>query len=688
MSISKEKALSILEKIKEDVKEAENDASMRLDKWLERMAFYRGLHYTVAGGEFHIDIDDPIGEAREVHNFIPAFVKAAVATRIQHFPNPQVPAIDGNQTSLARAMSTERLLKSFVDDDILAGEEFIRALTSSAIVGGAWLKVYWDPFSGKAIPAERETEDIELDDGFGGIITETIERELEKDVFGAEIPVKAFEGQIKVALVDLFDGWRDPAASKPSEMRYWVHRKIRPAEELQRRFPKDMWGKKITWAGGHLDGLWSQKQSVMSSEMENNIGGAGSEDADGRRNSLTTVYEYWGAPTEEYPNGIMCFFSNQHILYLGPCPYVPARIPVTFLPGDNIVPGGFFPDGVVENLIAPQKTLNRSESKIRETLDRMLNPHILVPHASDVDEEIFGEVGGQVIKYNAGYPPHILHSPEVPSSMFNISSSMIARMREISTYSDISRGDVPGRVESGRAIAFLQENENNIRTADVKLYKKAVLDAMKHCLWLSRQFYQEGRLIRTLGEDSWTLYEFQAEDYDWDIDLAPEPFSGAPNSRALRWAETIEAFQMGLYDDDRPGSKDVRKILEIDHAERSTMDKDSIHRDRARMENDQALQRSKGKYMGPINPVREFHDNEIHLEEHNHFRNTQEYLDLTPEARAMLDAHCEEHEEFLEKQMQNFAQNQQMVVPPKEGEQKIPGIESPMDGGSKPGESQ
>lgn len=650
--ISEKKAQELLAQIKDDVKAAEDAVMLRLDKWLERMAFYRGLHYTVQDGSFHLDLDDPVGEAREVHNFIPSLVKAAVATRIQHFPNPQVPAVDNNQKSLARARATERLLKSFVDDDILTGEEFVRALHSAAILGGAWLKIYWDPFSGKPVPnIPNRNEIIMVDDETGETVVHEVEEEIEVDIFGSPIPIKGYEGRIKVAFVDLFDGWPDPCATTPDELRFFVHRKVRPIEELQREFPKDLFGNKVNWNSGS-DAAWAQKQSVLSTDnysLNNPDEGV--------------LIEYWLAPNEDFPNGMLCVYSGNSILSIGPCILAPARLPVVFLGGDNIVPGGLYPDGVVEHLIQPQKTLNRAESKMRELLDRMLNPHILVPHAADVDAEIFGEVGGQVIYYNAGYPPHILHAPEIPSSMFSLSQAMVERMQAISTYSDITRGNVPGRVESGRAISFLQENENNIRTAEVRLYKRSVLDAMMHCLWVAKQNYPQGRLIRTLSEEAWTYFEFNSDDYDWDIDLAPEPFSGAPNSRALRWAETMEAWQQGLFNDEMPGAKEVRRMLELDNQDRSTIDKGRVHRNLALMENQQIIAMSKGAYPGPVNPVREFQDNEIHLEEHNAFRNSQEYLDLTPAARQALDYHCEEHESNLSAQMSNFAGNMNQLGP-------------------------
>lgn len=666
MAIGEKKAQEILTQVKADCKEAENEVVFRLDKWLERMAFYRGLHYTIKDGSFHLDVDDAAGEAREVHNFIPSIVKAAVASRVQHFPNPKIPAADSSQASLARAKATEQLAKSFVDDGILSGEEFLRALNAAAITGGAWLKVYWDPFSGKPVPAEDEIEEVELEDPeTGEILTDVVEKEKPKDVFGAEIPVQAFEGRIKAAFVDLFDGWPDPCATTPDEMRFWVHRKVRPLEEMKRRFPKDMFGKDINWETSAGDSAWVQKQSVLAYENYSTV------DPDS-----VMLMEYWRAADEDFPNGMLCVFSGNSILHIGPCPYVPARIPAIFIPGDNIVPGGFYPEGVVEHVIQPQKTLNRAESKIRELMDRMLNPHILVPNESDVDEEIFGEVGGQVIRYRAGYPPHVLHSPEVPSSMFNISASMQQRMKDISTYTEVTQGGVPGRVESGDAIELLKETAAFIRITEVMLYQKQITEAMKQCLYLARQYYPDGRLIRTLGNDNgWTYLEFRSDEYDWDVDLAPEPFSAAPNSSVRRRTRTLEAWQMGLFDDGKPGARDVRRMLGLDNAERTSADPDAHHRSLARMENQQVLARSKGEYDGPLNPVQPFHDNETHLEEHNIFRNSQEYLDLTPEARMLIDEHCEEHEDALSNQMDDLGARMQQFGPAMQ-QTKQPGIAS------------
>lgn len=46
-------------------------------------------------------------------------------------------------------------------------------------------------------------------------------------------------------------------------------------------------------------------------------------------------------------------------------------------------------------------------------------------------------------------------------------------------------------------------------------------------------------------------------------------------------------------------------------------------------------------------PVRDFHNHQIHIREHNKFRNSSEYEDLDPQAQQMIDQHVQEHINML-----------------------------------------
>lgn len=678
MRVPRNKAQPILQEVKEKFTSARIGMIEKIDQWVERMAFYRGFQYTVRDGGWAVEDPEPTGEAAEVRNYIRPHVRAAVAARARRFPNPAVPAATGDQESMARAEATEKLLRSFVDDNVVNKEEIVRALYWAATVGGAWLKPFWDPQAGKLVQSEDALiEKTKVDETSGEEITVYEE---EKDKFGEPIVSREYEGQIKVEFVDTIDGLPDPTAKRLSEMRYWIHRKMRPVEELERKFPKDYWGEKTKGRFGtsSTDAMYYEREAVAG----NDIGEYGQIHGTGHEgNQMVELIEYWEGPSSEHPNGVLLVYSGDVVIHIGANPLKPCRLPVVLLLGDNLVASGLYADGVVADLIPLQKTLNRIESKKREWIDKVITPHILNPLGSNVDEDLFGEVIGKVIDYTPGLRPEVMNVPNIPQSMFEADREIVGGMKEISSYSDISRGDVPTGIESGRAIAFLKEQETGVREPDMMIHDESMLDLLRHCYYLGKQFYEDGRLIRTLGPEGWQYMAFKDEEFDWFIDLAPEAMSGGPNSRALRFAETMEAFTAGLFNDEIPGAKDARRLLSFDSADRSTINKNKNHQCLARMENVQFLNQQ------PINEVKPYHDDAIHLEEHNDLRNTSKYENLPPEVRAVFDAHCEMHEFQLQQKMGIFSAQQGMLTSggqPNQPSQS--GQESPMDGGSSAGE--
>lgn len=672
----------LIDEIKERADARYEDArfyvNQKRDAWLTRASFYRGNQYTLEDAVSWFDLDNPVGEAREVFNYVSAFVRAAVAYRAKSFPNPEVPAANGDVRSIARAEATEKLLKHFVDDNVVDKGEFNRALTWAQIGGGAWVKCYWDPNRGKPLLEENTIFKTAEPNPETGEIEEF--SEAEEDPFGNPVVSREYEGEIVTEFVDTFDGMPDPTAKRLSEMRYFIHRKLRPVGELESFFPKDIFGESTEgrFVNQPRDATVSERDYVVGTEE----GYTGSDiiKAHDKDSVKCELVEYWEKPCPDYPNGILMVYSGPVVLHCDAIPYRPARLPVVLFLGDNIVPSALYADGVVENLIAPQRTLNRYATKKREWVDKILNPHVLNPLGSNVDPDQFGEVCGQIISHTPGLVPKIMDVPNIPNSLFEAEEQLISRMKDISTYSDISRGEAPKGVESGRAIAFLSEHEQTIREPDMILHRQACLDLLQHCLYLSKQYYQNGRLMKVGGDEGWEMVEFKDDDYDWYLDLAPEAFSGAPNSRALRWSETMEAFQNGLFNDSIPGAKTARKILSLDYASKSTIDESKQAKNVARMENLQSL---RGE---PIYPVKPWQDDEVHLDEHNRFRNSLDYMNMAPALQQTMDAHCEEHEMQLQQKMALHAGQPGQAPPGPPPEEAAPPNPAPMNGGHSIGE--
>jgi len=175
---------------------------------------------------------------------------------------------------------------------------------------------------------------------------------------------------------------------------------------------------------------------------------------------------------------------------------------------------------------------------------------------------------------------------------------------------------------------------------------------------------------------------FRGEDFDFSHELAIEAYSGAPNSRAMRYGEALEAMQAGGLSDS-PDAERFRRIVGWDYQGRSTSDANEEHKSVAQAES--ALFRT-----DPYAPIRvaQEDDHDVHIDEHNRFRISHEFRNLPDQIRSLFDDHVAQHEHYRAQQMEVYAQEQNMLLNQTEGADggapppAEPGMESPRDGGA------
>lgn len=164
------------------------------------------------------------------------------------------------------------------------------------------------------------------------------------------------------------------------------------------------------------------------------------------------------------PERALCGLQRQDDPLLRPEPLLPSRIPFVPFFGDNLVPGSLYPDGLIEDLRDPQRSVNFGVSKTEAILDLMVNPKWLVPIGSMVDMDAFDNKVGGIIEYQMGKRPEPANFNDVPPSLANFVQENIERHNKISGYSDVARGDnSTSKAESGRMVALLSQGERTTR---------------------------------------------------------------------------------------------------------------------------------------------------------------------------------------------------------------------------------
>jgi hypothetical protein len=658
---SKDTAVSMLKEIESLKEDASSAYLLRKDEQLENLAFYLGFQHVVMGGQF---VDDGLGECLEQRNIIRPIVRAATATLLKQKINPEVPSVHGDQKARAMADSTEMLCKSFLNTGVFDYDEIRSCIDWSRIIGMGFVKVCWNMDGGRPLDTPAFSEDSNETNEFG------------------EPLVEAFaEGEVSVEFVPTTDLLIDPSIRSKKEMRrsgaYVIHRKLMPVRVLEDRFPKDMFdepteGKFCTSSSASVDGT----SGLEGTFARNNSSSAN----DG--NVLAEICEFWENPSRKYPTGRLCIFSGQVIIYLGPNIYTPARLPFVPLKGDNNVPGALFAAGAVADLKPLQRTINRVAAKQREWLDSILHARVWSPIGSGVDPESLTNISGQIVEYNKGYLPEVDRPPDIPNSMFNYIADLEIAAKKTSGYDDVAQGTAPPNLSTGRAIAFAKENNEQMRMPEQMEYTQFSLEVLQHCLHVAKQFYNEGRMIRVMGDEGkWLLKEFTTSDFDFGNDIVIEVFSGGPSSHALRFSETLEMFQAGLLTNDTPGAKEARSILNDDSLNKVAFDKSPEARAKARRHILTVLKTPEQEIF-----VNAWDDLEEYLAVVNRWRQTVEYEELDSYRKKLIDTAAEQAEYFLGLQVQQVGADNQTLQsgappagPPPPAE---PGLESPPDGGN------
>lgn len=651
----------------------------RAGRTVEAINFFRGKQYYKKAPERRYEYEDQRGEEAEVVNFCRPLVNTYVAEMLAQVPNPKIPSNRFDPVAQTRARMSENLALSFTRNGVIDQYELREVETWAGITGAAWLKVFWDPNRGPYLPDTNNLTGLEDydDDMFGG-------RDDEMPMDLSELRI----GDVSTEFVSTVDCLPDPAARSPKELRYIVHRKLRPVDELVDLFPYDLTG--MASIKGWDIGVQAAEQYAIRSATQDNYDGSGmGETSDKKRgNRLAEIVEVWVLPNKRYRKGLLLIYSGSMLVHAGPNPYFPRRLPFVLFLGPNKAPNTLYADGLLSDIIGLQRVTNRVESKKLEIINKAANPHIMADFNSGIEENTWGDIPGQVIGFNPGHMPVPFPAQDIPLGLFTHTNDQFERAKFMVGHTDLAVGQTSGD-ESGRLMAFATENQFKARAPQINARRNSMVEVFKHCVYHVRQRYEPGRLTAVIGaNDELETTEFYAEDFDFDNEFAPEPFSDEPTTQAGRMSTGIELNQAGFFGD-TPEAMRLQRYIGGSYARRSAYDPFQEHRDRATREQLACL-----KNPMAIPQVKSYDIHRVHLEEHNKFRASTQFEKLPPWQQLAFDQHCNFHElmDMQAKAAQGpaggEAENASMGPPLGAPQSAQPGpqnpVESPPNGGHGP----
>jgi hypothetical protein len=511
-------------------RKAESHRQRYEPQWFLNLAYYQGNQWVGWDGNGIFQPVVPKNRLRLVDNRVQPIVRTEVAKMTKSRPSFVAAPRTADDSDARAAKLSEFGLEYQWSYQRLTPKQR-QALLWSRITGAGFWKICWDRGKGDEFEVVLGVDGEPLLDEYGAPVR--------RDSVEGEVEVKKLAvGDIHVELKTPFEIYVDPLATEDGlESARWVIEKaVRSPSYLKERYKVD------------IEPDADAPQGITESRTASTGGREG-----------VNVYEYWSRPSPEEPRGKHVVWVKGQTLLNEDNPY--DDLPYVMFRGIP-VPGRFWPDSVVSQLISPQTELNKIISSIAENAQRIGNPAILKSRQANV--EWTGAIGEEIL-FDDTMPnsvPQFLQVPEIPGYVRERIDRIETSMREISGQHEVTHGQVPTGVTAASAINLLQEQDDTRLGPDITDMEHSITLAGRMILKLMAKYYTDERTMRIAGEDGrWDIESFRGSQLDGYQDVDVQPGSSMPRSKAAKQAAMQELLQLVIQYGMPLNQRDLRKFF-------------------------------------------------------------------------------------------------------------------------------
>lgn len=348
---------------------------------------------------------------------------------------------------------------------------------------------------------------------------------------------------------------------------------------------------------------------------------------------LTRVFTYYERPNPLRKEGKIAVVVDNKIVDQSKWlfPFKDKLNLVTFV--ETRIEGQWVGETVMKAARPVQNAINQSWSAIIEHMKLAGNARLPMPQSAIDQIDQLTDLAGEIIPWPDGTEfPQWLSPPQMPQWWIEEPDRLRNELDDILGVHEVSRGDAPGRVESGLAISILVEQDSTPIGRLTKEMAGAFGRLAELVLRLFEANVTETRkaVVKTPGQPPksmpWVGRELKGQV------VAEVPLDSVmPRSRAAQEAQADKLLQMGLITTitewarvaDVPLDKDVLELVSPDVA-------------KARRENATMA-------LGVVQVPAAFDDHNIHVAEHLTFMKSAEWDLLKPEVQEIILLHVQGH---------------------------------------------
>lgn len=646
------------------VKAAESRLQAQHRQWFVNIAMRRGLQYVqTEGNQAIVPARTSDREVRMVINKLNGIHQTRLAKIVTDLPLLEcIPGSSEEEDKALARKGTKLLSWVWVNEHM---PEKMTDLGSWMIdCSDSFLYVYWDHTAGPEVPIfKRHEGKVTGEEGYNvdaeGYVLDSENKRIEERVT---------LGEVKIAVLPSFDVINDGISQTIDDSHWLIIQQAMSLKDIVTQWPER--GKLVKAEKDLATRAYYQSRLMAMSGNESEYFAPESKSPE----EMATVRTYLERKSEEYPKGRRIVCAGGVLLEAGAMPYDHGLYPLVKFT-DIFVSGSFWGMSTTEIAIPIQKGYNKLWSQVIENANNHGNIKLLADNNHGMQADAYDDSGDEVIEHTPGTVITQLQPATLPGHIMNMFQWYDRAFEDVTGQHEVSNGQAPAGVKSGRAILALQEQDDT-RLAPTKLkFLRGIERVGSMVIQLYQQFQDEDRTREIIGTTSTDIDEFtitkdEIQSMNKDVRVQSENLIAAQKS--IQQDQVLDYWDRGLFGpkENPTVRQKVLKILEFGDVS-ELFDELSQDSAQAKRENDAFLTKVglititdpvTGKQIQSL-PAFEFEDQPTHIRIHNQFRRSQRYRNMTPEERRPIDLHVKIHENL----------DQKNAAPQQEGPAPIPG---------------
>ena len=375
------------------------------------------------------------------------------------------------------------------------------------------------------------------------------------------------------------------------------------------------------------------------------------------------------APTMRYPNGQYYISCGGKIIYKRD------RMPIKSTSEEwyysltdfhfNYVPGRFWSDAAVNDLISPQNTINQIDQALAINRMGMARPLVFLPGDVGLKKVEMGGYGFNILTYNPimGAKPQVENGTPLPPQVLEERRFQKEQLQDSGgDPKNILRGASPSAQSSGVQLDMMRETVERGKAPDIDRYNRALTKVYKKRLLLAQEIYKEERILKITGRGNKVkIKKFKSADLRGNTDVRLELDSGLIATKSGQTQVLLNMINAGFFGDTTQRPEIQEELFrrfgmasfsedenpDVNRAEKENMDMSSGSKPTVQLV--EMVPDPKDPMAPPVpevvneDPLFKYDDHIVHSKEHLKFAYSDEFKELPEQLQTVVLAHIDTH---------------------------------------------